>query len=60
MASKTVKQLVQETLELMETDGEWPSPEFEPSPQARRAAAMQESIRKLALAVLQLDRAVKS
>ena len=45
---------VQAAIYLMEDDGEWPSPEFEPQPQATRANAMQRAIKNLAEAILAL------
>lgn len=44
-----------DVLNLINHDGEWPSPECEPGPQAARAAAMQEAIKSLAFAVRELN-----
>ena len=52
--TKTVSQLAQNALDLMTADGEWPSPEYEDGPQANRARAMQNAIKDLARAVLEL------
>jgi hypothetical protein len=48
------EQLALHALDLVSDDGDWPSPAYEEGPQARRAAAMQDAITRLAKAVLLL------
>lgn len=51
---KSPRMLAIDALDLVTGDGEWPSPAYEEGPQATRASAMQQAIKNLASAVLQL------
>lgn len=54
----SAERLASEALDLMNENGEWPSPLYEDGPSAYRAAAMQEATKMLAEAVLALARAI--
>lgn len=55
---KSTRQLAVDALALIETDGDWPSPAYEAASEARRAAAMQQAVKNLARAVIDLSNKV--
>lgn len=48
------REFAKEALQLVDNDGEWPAAAYEDAAHARRAAALQDAIRKLAFAVQEL------